>query len=315
LDLFAFALIAAACGGSSTPSATPASPVRVAWTTTIDVAHPLVGKIWEPRAARFVAPEAVYAALAAADYAILGEKHDNPDHHALQARCLEAVVARGRRPSVAFEMIDSDQQPALDAFLAHGGGAAGLGAAVEWDKRGWPSYRTYAPIVEVALAHRLAITAANMPLSEVRAIVKGGLDPETARRLHLDAPLPQERAAELREEMRAAHCGQLPESMLEPMALAQRARDATMAERMRAQPPPVVLVAGDGHARTDRGVPAYLPRALSIAFLEVEAGVFEPKPAPYDYVWYTPRATDEDPCARPLRRASPRPEPAGTTPR
>jgi uncharacterized iron-regulated protein len=85
--------------------------------------------------------------------------------------------------------------------------------------------------------------------------------------------------------------------MLEPMALAQRARDATMAERMRALPPPVVLIAGDGHARTDRAVPAHLPAALAIAFVEVDPGVRDPKAAPYDYVWYTPRATDEDPCA------------------
>jgi uncharacterized iron-regulated protein len=206
-------------------------------------------------------------------------------------------VARGRRPAVAFEMIDLDQQPAVDAYLAAGDAAAGFGQAVDWEKRGWPSFATYAPIFDIVFAHHLPLVAANMPLSQVKAIVKGGLDPETARRLHLDVPLPPERAAELREEMRTSHCGQLPESMLEPMALAQRARDATMAERMRAQPPPVVLIAGDGHARTDRGVPAQLPRALAVAFLEVDPAHREPRPAPYDFVWYTPRATDEDPCA------------------
>jgi uncharacterized iron-regulated protein len=194
-------------------------------------------------------------------------------------------------------MLDLDQQPAVDAYLARGGDAAGFGAALDWEKRGWPTYATYAPILEVALAHRLPIVAANMPLAEVRAIVKGGLSAETARRLRLDAPLSPARAAELREEMRASHCGQLPEAMLEPMALAQRARDATMAERMRALGPPVVLIAGDGHARTDRGVPAQLPHTVSLAFIEVDRAVHEPASAPYDYVWYTPRATDEDPCA------------------
>jgi uncharacterized iron-regulated protein len=296
LRLLAFMSIVAACGGSSTPSATPAS-LPLAWKTTIDVSHPLVGKIWDTHAARFVEPDVVFGALAKADYAVLGEKHDNPDHHLLQARCLSAIVARGRRPTVAFEMIDLDQQPAVDAYFAQGGGAPGFGAAVDWEKRGWPSYATYAPIVHIALAHHLSVTAANMPLAQVRAIVKGGLDTDTARRLHLDAPLPPDRAAELREEMRTSHCGQLPESMLEPMALAQRARDATMAARMRALPPPIVLIAGDGHARTDHAVPAQLRGALSVAFLEVDPAIREPKPAPYDYVWFTPRASGEDPCA------------------
>jgi hypothetical protein len=92
--------------------------------------------------------------------------------------------------------------------------------------------------------------------------------------------------------------------MLDPMALAQRARDATMAERMLAAPArPVVLIAGDGHARADRGVPAQLrarspgARVVAVAFLEVQADARAPGPGPYDYVWYTPRATDEDPCA------------------
>jgi uncharacterized iron-regulated protein len=261
------------------------------------VSHPLVGRVWDARAARFVEPDVVYAALAKANFAVLGEKHDNPDHHALQAQCLRAIVARGQRPAVALEMLDLDQQPTADAYLARGGDAAGFGAALDWEKRGWPVYATYAPILDVALAHRLPIVAANMPLAEVRAIVKNGLSGETARRLRLDAPLLPEQAAELREEMRASHCGQLPEAMLEPMALAQRARDATMAERMRALGVPVVLIAGNGHARTDRGVPAQLPGAVAVAFMEVDHAVREPVQAPYDYVWYTPRATDEDPCA------------------
>jgi uncharacterized iron-regulated protein len=73
-----------------------------------------------------------------------------------------------------------------------------------------------------------------------------------------------------------------------------------------------VLIAGTGHVRTDRGVPAYLrriapaPRTVSVAFLEVDpkrpdadsyAARFN-RGLPFDYVWFTPAVDDEDPCEK-----------------
>jgi uncharacterized iron-regulated protein len=68
-----------------------------------------------------------------------------------------------------------------------------------------------------------------------------------------------------------------------------------------------VLIAGTGHVRTDRGVPAYLrlrrPDATvaSLAFLEVDRRRAAPAhyaDLPYDYVWFTPGTDDTDPCER-----------------
>jgi hypothetical protein len=73
-----------------------------------------------------------------------------------------------------------------------------------------------------------------------------------------------------------------------------------------------VLIAGDGHARNDRGVPAYLrriepaARTVSVAFLEVDARRTTPEGyaerlggrLPYDYVWFAPAVDDEDPCEK-----------------
>ncbi len=289
-----------------------------AWKTSLDAAHPLVGKVWDARRSRFTGPDDVFAALAGADFVLLGEKHDNADHHALQARALREMLARGRSPAVAFEMLDEDQQPAVDAFLASPGAtAAGFGAHVAWDHRGWRQYAWYAPIVDAAIGAHLPIVATNLVKKELRAIVQGGLDsvpPARAKELGLDVPLPDAQAAEVVEEMRTSHCGQLPEEMILPMATAQRARDGALGLHMitaasaGAKTRPVVLVAGNGHARTDRGVPAFLyarapnAKVVSVAMLEVEHGVDVPKPEPYDYVFYTPRASDEDPCAKMMHR-------------
>jgi hypothetical protein len=66
------------------------------------------------------------------------------------------------------------------------------------------------------------------------------------------------------------------------------------------------LITGAGHARNDRGVPYYLrlvdPDALvvSIGFREVSAGAEAisdyQDAANYDFVWFTPRVDDNDPC-------------------
>jgi hypothetical protein len=70
------------------------------------------------------------------------------------------------------------------------------------------------------------------------------------------------------------------------------------------------LIAGGGHARLDRAVPRYLSAAapgatvVSISLREVRHGQTEPasyvasgEEGPFDYVWFTPRGSDEDPCA------------------
>ena len=74
-----------------------------------------------------------------------------------------------------------------------------------------------------------------------------------------------------------------------------------------------VLIAGAGHARNDRGVPFALhaqepgARVASVAFVEVEHGTRSPgayaarfgsKTLPFDYVWFTPRLDDDDPCEK-----------------
>src|SRR5687767_16011942 len=44
--------------------------------------HPLTGRIWDVAGARFIITEALVARLAPARFVLLGERHDNADHHA-----------------------------------------------------------------------------------------------------------------------------------------------------------------------------------------------------------------------------------------
>src|SRR5262249_59775917 len=88
------------------------------WRAPLEREHPLTGRIWDVKGARFVDSAAVTRRLTDARYVLLGEKHDNPDHHAIQAALVRALLASGRRPAVAFEQLTADQAPALARHLA-----------------------------------------------------------------------------------------------------------------------------------------------------------------------------------------------------
>ena len=284
--------------------------------------HPLTGRIWDVAQGRFVTMNALAAAVSAARFALLGERHDHPEHHEFQAWLLRRMLESGRRPAVAFEMLDTTQAPALVRHLTTSPrDAAGLGDAVGWRTSGWPEWRFYQPIAETALAAGLPLVAANLPATVARAVVRGdlaALDPALVRRHALDRPAPAQAALE--DEIRAAHCGALPDTLVPGMVVAQRARDAHMAERLVAgQRDGAVLIAGAGHVRADHGVPRALavlaPDAgvASVAFLEVADGWTAPADyvarfgatrLPFDYVWFTARADNADHCAR-LRERPP----------
>lgn len=288
------------------------------WVSPLHRDHHLVGRIWDVRAAGFVDEAALDAALAGAHFVLLGETHDNADHHLLQARLVRAILASGRRPALAFEMLTTDRQAAVDAALARAPrDPDALARAVEWKRSRWPDFSFYRPIFAAGLEAGLPIVAANLPRAVVGAVVKEGapaLDAPLRARLARDEPLPAELLEEMREEMRESHCNELPEALLEPLVLAQRARDARMAERLLAtgEGPGGILVAGKGHARTDRGVPALLAadapgrRVVALAFVEVDPDEREPSayhdewgdgPIPFDFLVFTPGAEREDPCA------------------
>ncbi len=272
-----------------------------AYLSPLERDHPLVGRIWDTRAQTFVTRDALIQRAASARLVLLGEIHDNADHHRLQAEVLAALLKAGRTPVLAMEQFDLEHQSALDAARAQGvRDPERVADAGRFDRRSWiwPQYR---PLVEIAVAANLPLLAANLSREDARAVVKTGRPAEG-----VPAASAEDRAA-LEKDIVDGHCGyRPPPNVLTGMVEAQRARDARMAGVLaRADGKGAVLIAGVGHTRRERGAPAYLPvglrpEVLSIAFLEVEAGRAEPAPeyaASYDLVWFTPRVDREDPCA------------------
>src|SRR4029453_12824940 len=83
------------------------------WQAPLGREHPLVGRILDTRTGRFVTADAMVQAAAISRFVLLGENHDNPDHHQTQTPGRRAILATGRRPIVAFEMFTPDETPAI----------------------------------------------------------------------------------------------------------------------------------------------------------------------------------------------------------
>ena len=281
--------------------------------------HPLAGRIWHVGEARFVSQAELIAAIVPADFILLGETHDNPEHHLLQAKIIAAVANTGRHPFVAFEMFDMTQREALAEHLkAAPEDSTGLAEAVGWEKSGWPDWQLYQPVADAALAAGLEIRPANMSRAKARDLARSGLegaDAELVALLGLDVPLSKAQQENVRREIEEAHCGYAPAAMIDAMALAQFARDAHMAREISsaAGKDGAILIAGTGHARHDRAIPLHLRRiapsrtTISLAFLEVSEGEhsasayaapYGSPELPFDYVWFTPRIDIRDACER-----------------
>jgi uncharacterized iron-regulated protein len=203
-----------------------------------------------------------------ADVVVLGELHDNPAHHAVQAE----VVAALQPEALVFEMIPQEREDDVNALRRQGASRAELAESLDWETSGWPDFSYYASILEAA--PEAQVFGGGQPMADVRrAMVEGAAGPfgPDAAVYGLDRALePEEQAA--REAIQAqAHCGALPPEMLPGMVEAQRLRDAGLADaalwaRASTEDGQVVVITGNGHADKTRGVPA----AIALADPDVE---------------------------------------------
>lgn len=278
--------------------------------------HPLAGRIWDVSGERFVDRTQFMAHAKASEYVLLGEVHVNPEHHRLQVEVLDSL-AETKQPPVVFEMIDRTQQHSIDAARAERPGDADyIEEVTRFEERGW-RWKFYRPLVELALERQLAILGGNASDDQVRDVARqgfGALEAQELEALGLSEPLPGAAHADLVARIVEGHCGHLSPEMAERLVPAQRIKDASMAEVLRAsQMRPAVLIAGSGHVRSDYGVPYYLrqrepdARVLALGFVEVRAGYDEAaeyftqsvgQAQAFDYLWFTPGIDMGDPCER-----------------
>ncbi len=312
------------------------------------LAHPLIGQVYDLRSPGVVPDMCPGRALGrlvqslrtelsqpyppedGPRFLILGEMHDNPAHHILRAELLRSLFLDRpgqtpplKAPAIIFEHIRADQQDAVDSVAA---GAAKqplpasvnrLFAALSWSTSGWPDQKIFEPLFSTVLEARFPIFAGDPPSAIVNKISIKGLDamPMAERkRFQATAPLSPALQDALLTELEASHCGLMPKARFANMAVAQRYRDSHLALALSAagaKTGSAVLLAGNGHARTDRGVPSFFGheglrgKPTSVMLIEVEDGQNDARdyvprdpngePA-VDIIIFTPSAERKDPC-------------------
>lgn len=140
----------------------------------------------------------VTAAMADREVVFVGETHDDPTGHMLEAELLRRAhdVYASRGVVLSLEFFERDIQPVVDEYLA------GLitESAFRSDSRPWPRYESdYRPMVEFSKENGIPVVAANAPRRYVTGVSREGRDfldslgPDALRTL---APLPYGEASE-----------------------------------------------------------------------------------------------------------------------
>ncbi len=286
------------------------------WQSQVLLDHPLVGRVWDPRRGEFIGYDQIGFRAQASDYLLIGEKHDNVDHHRIQAWLIDRVKEVDRRPAVVFEMLPLDKRDVVYQHRReHETDVDAFAEAVGWAASGWPSWNLYRPVFATALADRLPVEPGDLPRATLREMRTKGLDfldSQELLRLGLDEELESATRELFAAAIRESHCGMAKESTVDRMIAMQRTRDAYLADSLleTGTDTGAVLIAGAGHVLR-AAVPAFLRRrapqrsVLAIGLLEVDderltAGEYlEVSERPeFDLLWFTPRTDNEDPCER-----------------
>jgi uncharacterized iron-regulated protein len=282
--------LASACQSS------PTLPPLPSWQSPEGREHAELGVIKDLNNGQVLTPQQLVHRLAGATRVLVGEQHDNPDHHALQLWLLQALGDQRPQGSLLLEMLTPDQQGRVDFAqrdLRQGKPPADLPAALGWQK-GW-DWTLYGPVMRFALMQPYPILSANLSAVEVGAIyhqrpVLSGVHSTTKGVRNT-----------LLAQVRESHCGMLPEDALPAMLAVQQQRDRRMAQRLMDAPAPALLFAGGYHVRKDLGIPLHMADLGSdehpVVLMLAQVGS-EVQPTSADYVWFTAALPDQDYCAQ-----------------
>lgn len=229
--------------------------------------------------------------MAAHDVVIIGEFHDNPHHHAFQAKLLQQTPPK----AVVFEMLSPEEAASLADVPKSAEAIAKAVTDFTW--KGLPDYAD-------VLAASPVIVGAAEPRNKVRQAYTDGAASVfgKAASYGLTQPLAKAEQAQREAAQFKAHCEAMPLETMSGMVEAQRYRDAsfaqTVVEAIDQYGAPVVLITGNGHARKDWGVPVYLAQAQpDLTVFSIGQSEDVPIKGVFDFIRASPPADRKDPCA------------------
>ena len=203
--------------------------------------------------------------MAKAQLILIGERHDHPDHHRIQAWLIDNITDQR---TVGFEMLARPLQDALQAA----NNASDVEALSQWEKSGWPAFSIYKPIFDAAYRGQHELAAIH-PTPEAGQGRTHGLVGRWAGQKGNMSALPRDGLKALKADIKASHCGHANPQMTQAMTRAQVFKDQFMLRNLmeKSGDKGSVLIAGNGHVRKDYGIPVHAPadlRTVSIGIIE-----------------------------------------------
>ena len=219
-----------------------------------------------PGAGRIAAPE-ILARSAAAQVVLLGEHHDNADHHRWQIQTVAAFSALRPKIVLGFEMFPRRVQGALDRWVANELTEEDFLKASDWSHVWGYDSAFYLPLFHFARLNRIPMVALNVERDLVRSVRASGLAsvaPDKREGVSFPAPAGDaylERLfasyAQHPENKRPAAARSDPEfqRFVEAQLVWDRAMAQALAEASAHNPDALVVgIMGSGHIERGEGV-------------------------------------------------------------
>jgi uncharacterized iron-regulated protein len=221
-------------------------------------------------------PRALLAELATRQVVLLGESHDNAEHHRWQLHTIAGLHALQPNMVLGFEMFPRRVQKALDQWVAGELSEEEFLRRSEWNRVWGFDARLYMPIFDFARMHRVPMIALNVErglVARVGEIGWAGI-PEPEREGVSDPAAPStgyrealyESYLEHQPKQDSARSRAEPHSsdpaflrFVESMQVWDRAMAQAIAQRRSGAAPPLVVgIMGSGHLQNGFGVPHQL---------------------------------------------------------
>ena len=268
--------------------------------------HPAVWTLLDGDTPRQASAAAVLAAVTKRDVVLLGEHHDEGDHHRWQLQVLAALHAQRPDMVIGFEMFPRRAQPVLDSWVAGNLTVKQLLEQSQWESVWKLPAELYLPLFEFARLNRIPMVALNIDQKLTRTIAEKGWDAVSdAEREGVgraaEAPSAyRDFLFEIYGEHATSHAkdgakAQKTDSKFGRFVESQTAWDRAMAEALERhvmpgttdERPLVVGIMGSGHIRFGHGVPHQL-RDLGVK----NVGTLLPVPFDFDCKELRPALAD-----------------------
>lgn len=225
-----------------------------------------------------IAQPPLLARLTGKQVVLLGERHDDADHHRWQLQVIAALHAQRPNLVIGMEMLPRRAQPVLDDWVTGQLTEAELLARTEWARVWGFDPGLYLPILHFARINRIPVVAVNVERATVSEIASRGFAAVSVERregVGTPAAAGERYRHRLHQVFREHDSAKNDDAGFDHFVEAQLFWDRAFAEALaaaarRPDEPLVIGIMGSGHLANNDGVPRQL------ADLGIDAAVLLP---------------------------------------